>query len=891
MTSKFANYHRQNQITDRDSSSPIPLRFPSSSRLLRKKTYQIQKTRSLRETLSQLVEFHKEGPPPIPDQKAFDKEKEKSPLQTPTELILNADKSLTPLRAGTPPTDPSPTDPIQDYVKSHTHLLDSISYLLRLRCGPLANKQSPVTYEASVEDLVQAIRLSLCSEWAAVRASALQCFRVLLRTPEVEQEAYRQILNFGVDVLVARCLDAGILEGGYDMELVQGLRLLYLFVQRHTSAISRPLLASLISIASTANADNKVFRTCLALLGLLAAKQPQLLQETGGIRTLVQGVLTCSDMHMNESLIASLVSLLSHPSTRLVVNLLHELQPLLAPFTDPHYMPHFFEASRKETKTPADLEKAHEQARKQAVNACASAFTSLFLSWSGFLSLSQEHECSSLKGFLAVLPLAIPLQQHAMLDALFRILLIAPPASSSIDQLFESLPLNRSDRRTRSLVTPFSNQGLASLAEDWVTYESEKTMPYVCKSRTDLAQCYRVLVMSILFEQHILIRLLEMSIRAPEPIIVKAIILAKEILVTLQKLFPLGLDIAEQTDTSITKFLNTEAKRGQLSKASKVAVLLQRLYLLERDSSEENYSRFLLLLAKPPRTNLLSSVLSNRAEEAGLLKCIDDISDSITDAGDISNFSKWDWDKIKSLLSTIQPTTAIVQKLNELRIFKRILNFYLPSSQLFYKLPLKAEFDHYVEAGLSMITFLISSAWGNHLYPLLHQILDKIRMFLDEEGNKKTILKEHTMSSSLAQAYFLFLGHISHLNWKILLELGYPGLLLELFILRSPNKTLIKLLLPTLVYYGPISPQSFSLLQVAAMSNDCQDTRIFCIKFMRTLLRCQKSNFSSQGIRLLVLLIHDENSAVREEAIKVILVVELFNRTRPANIWDIFLPL
>ena len=874
MTSKFANYHRQNQ-SDRDSSSPIPLRFPSSSRLLRK-THQLQKkTRSLKETVSQLIELHKEGPCPMPDQRSCDKdkEKEKSTSNVSVDSTMTVD-SLTSKRVGTPPTDTSPQDPIQDYVKSHTHLLDSISYLLRLRSGPGANKQSPVTYEASIEELVQAIRLSLCSEWAAVRASALQCYRVLLRTPDVEQEAYRQIMNYGVDVLITRSLDAGILEGGYDMELVQALRLLYLFIHKHTSEISRPLLASLISIASSANTDNKVFRTCLALLGLLAAKQPQLLQETGGIRTLVQGVLTCSDMHMNESLIASVVSLLSHPSTRLVVNLLHELQPLLAPFTDPHYMPHFFEASRKDTKTPADLERAHEQARKQAINACACAFTSLFLSWSGFLSLTQDHECSSLKGFLAVLPLATPLQQHAMLDALFRILLIAPPASSSIDQLFESLPLNGSDRRTRSLVSPFYNQGLASLTEDWVTYESERTMPYVCKSRTDLARCYRVLVMSILFEQHILIRLLEMSIRAPEPIIVKAIILAKEILLTLQRLFPFGLDIAEQTDTSITNFLNTEAKRGQLSKASKVAVLLQRLYLLERDSTEENYSRFLLLLAKPPKPNLLSSVLANRSEESGVLKCIDDISDSITNAGAVSGFSKWDWAKINSLLTTIQPTNAVVQKLTELRLIKKILDFYLPSSQLFYKLPLKTEFDHYVQAGLNLITFLISSAWGNQLFPLLHEILDNIRMFLDEEGNKKRILKEHNMSSSLAQAYFLFLGHIAHLDWNILLELGYPGLLLDLFILRCPNKNLIKLLLPTLVYYGPTSPQSYSLLQVAALSNDCHDTRVYCIKFLRTLLRCQNNNFSSQGIRLLVLLIYDGSSVVREEAIKVYLFVK-----------------
>ena len=861
MTSKFVNYYKQNPPRNDDPSSPLPIRFPSSSRLLRKKTHQMQKkTSSLKETLTQLIELHKVGPPAEQVNNSILPAK-----------ILNSSNTysdnfdLLPIHT---PND-SPIDHIQEYVKNHTHLLESISYLLRLRAGPSAKNQSPVTFETSIEDLVQVIRLSLCSEWAAVRASALQCLRVLLRTPDVEKETYRQILNFGVDILITRSLDTGILEGGYDMEIVQALRLLYLFVQKHTSEISRPLLAALISIASSAASDNKLFRTCLALIALLAAKQPQLLQETGGIRTLVQGVLTCSDMHMNESLIASVVSLLSHPSTRLVVNLLHELQPLLAPFTDSHYIPHFFETSRKDIKTPVELERAHEQARIQAVNACACAFTSLFHSWSGMFALTQNFDSSSLRGFLEVLPLATPIQQHAMLDALFRILLIAPPASSSIDQLFDSLPSNGYDRRTRSLITPFS-QGSASLSEDWVTYESERTMPSILRDRTDLALCYRVLVMSILFDTKVLVRLLETSARAPEPIIVKAIILAKEILLTLQKLFPFGLDIAELTDGSITKFLNIESRRSQSSKASKVALLLQRLYVLDRDSSEDKYSRFLLLLAKPPKLNLSTNLDINKTEETGIQQCIEDISESISRAGSDDNFASWNWAKINSLFITVQSTTAVAQKLTDTQIIRKVLQVYLPSSQLFCKLPLKDEFDYYVEAGLNLITFLLSSGRVTQLFPLLHGILDELRLFLDEEKNKKLLLKEQSMAGTLTQAYFLFLGHIAHLEWKVLLELGYPELLLQLFSVNPPNKTLVKLLLPTLVFYGSTASQSFSLLQVVALSNECQDTRVFCVKFLRTLLRCQKNNFSSQGIRLLVLLVYDHSSVVREEAIKVL---------------------
>ena len=815
------------------------VRFPSNSRLLRKKTHLLQKkTLTLRESLAQLLELHKNGPPLVPPS-----EDTPPPDNNATTSIDSSTQASTAL---------------EEQVKEHIYLLERLSYLLRL--GP--DKSQSLSLERGLEELVHALRLSLCSEWPTIRAAALQCLRVLLRTPGLEREAYRYAHNWGMDILITRSLDSGLLAGGYDVEMVQAMRLLYLFVQKHASELSLPILASLVSIASCANSENKVFRTSLALLALLATKQPQVLKETGGLRTLVQGVLTCSDMHMNESLICAAVSLLTHPSTRATANLLHEFQPLLAPFTDPHYIPPFFEANRKDS--PAEVERAEEQARKQAVSASTCAFTSLFLNWSGMFALTQNYDNSSLRGFLEMLPLVTPLQQHAMLDSLYRILLINPPSTSSLSQLFDTLPSSDScDRRTRSLVCPFY-QGQASLLEDWVAYESEMSMPNVCKSRTDLALCYRVLNMSILLDQHVLVRLLEVSLRAPEPVIVKAIILAKEILLTVQKLFPIGLDISEEMDTSINNFLKNET-RGM---HSKVVLLLQRLYLMERDTSDDRFSRFLLLLVKPPRIQLLSTLPGSKGEETGLLLSIEQIAEGINQVG-LKGYRRWDWMKINATFTTLRPTAAAVQKLNETRLIQTLIDFFLPSKNTFNRIPLKAEFDHFVQAGINLISFLICSAMTVKLNPFLNELFLELRLTLRDHSDTKYVMNERSMESTQTQAYFLFLGHVAHLNSTLLTDLGYPALLFDLFINRPPNKILVKLLLPTLVYYGSAAMQSYSLLQAAAMTNECQETRVYCIKFLRTLLRCQKSAFSSHGIRILTLLLYDDCSAAREEAIKV----------------------
>lgn len=126
------------------------------------------------------------------------------------------------------------------------------------------------------------------------------------------------------------------------------------------------------------------------------------------------------------------------------------------------------------------------------------------------------------------------------------------------------------------------------MAEDWLTHDLEHNLTPINKSRTDLAMCYRILVMNVLMDHEIIIKLLDLALRVPEHLVTKAITLAKELIVTLQRLFLLDLHVAQNADVEINNFF---MKSSNCSKRYNITVLLQKLYLLERDE-ETSVSRY-----------------------------------------------------------------------------------------------------------------------------------------------------------------------------------------------------------------------------------------------------------------------------------------------------------
>lgn len=90
---------------------------------------------------------------------------------------------------------------------------------------------------------------------------------------------YDELLTWGVDLLLTRCIDIASMENNDDMEIVVCMRIFYVLVNRYSAYITLPLVAVLVSVAFSCTPDNKVLRSALAILAMLGVKQPLIIRE------------------------------------------------------------------------------------------------------------------------------------------------------------------------------------------------------------------------------------------------------------------------------------------------------------------------------------------------------------------------------------------------------------------------------------------------------------------------------------------------------------------------------------------------------------------------------------------------------------------------------------
>lgn len=91
-------------------------------------------------------------------------------------------------------------------------------------------------------------------------------------------------------------------------------------------------MRSLVAVAS--EKDDKFRRICVDTLCKLSVKNPALVADANGIKTLFHATLQSDCVEMVEQIIISMLYLYNSPSTRHLVNFELHLGILMAPFTD-----------------------------------------------------------------------------------------------------------------------------------------------------------------------------------------------------------------------------------------------------------------------------------------------------------------------------------------------------------------------------------------------------------------------------------------------------------------------------------------------------------------------------------------------------------------------------
>lgn len=265
----------------------------------------------------------------------------------------------------------------------------------------------------TLEDLFCCLRVLLVHEASEVRAGCLRALRHLVR----DAEAARALVAAHVPLLVARALDAALESR---TERLQALRLVRRLVAVAPHDLPPQLARGLVAVAADgARERDDLVRACLATICELALLNPRLCVETGGFRTLLQGVLDCPHPPLAEAMLSVIFHSINDPATRQLLARDIDLEYLVAPFTDSHF--------RYGEDAPENSLSDDRELRFQASRI---AMTSVLRSWPGMVYFCKPPP-SGLQSLVEVLCLPLPETRKNILALLFDVFCLRPPEWTS----------------------------------------------------------------------------------------------------------------------------------------------------------------------------------------------------------------------------------------------------------------------------------------------------------------------------------------------------------------------------------------------------------------------------------------------------------------------------
>jgi hypothetical protein len=191
------------------------------------------------------------------------------------------------------------------------------------------------------------------------RIYGFRAIRHLLKTPALIDVMLSQNIHYIVIESFER-------DGDYLHERMQAIRLIRKCVEISPASVSLGFVRSLVAISS--DSGDKFRRLAVDTLCDLAIKNPAVVAEADGIRTLFDLTLQPDCPEMIAPIIVSMLFLYNSPVTRRYVQFQDHLGSLISPFTD-------YDSSSAEAK--------------QHLSSARVALVTLTRSWGGLHALSQ----------------------------------------------------------------------------------------------------------------------------------------------------------------------------------------------------------------------------------------------------------------------------------------------------------------------------------------------------------------------------------------------------------------------------------------------------------------------------------------------------------------------
>lgn len=700
-------------------------------------------------------------------------------------------------------------------------------------------------------DLVWAIfgmrmQMMLLSESREVVAAGYRATRYAIS----DVTSLRKIRSLNTDYLVVRSLNN---YRKADVEREQALKFVraFLDVKEGVKEVSRAVVRTIVAVAEQGEdrrptampADHNIDRLrpiCIETLAEILVRDPPLLIASGGLGPLTEAISEGS-YKAPESLTAAFLFLLDVPQKRKFLQPNYGLDCLFTAFTDPLG--------------------SNEAFLKQSCK----AITVAMRSWSGLMTLCMGN-LRSMRSFISCMQLPNPQVRETILDLLFSLLRIKPPAWAT------------SFLAGRRLTTygRVANLKTANVKDKNTTYLEEDT------GEQNFVEHYTALILAACIRAGLLQQLLQAAQVEEDPMIKrKTTLMIGEVLKLASRLLPpswsASLQLLPELFTAATDFDNEDhfISSGIVYQISSVS---RTLY---RSAPSESMAGIL-----PSSESMRDLATIDAPAKAGSAVIFDDgtFRQLLIDTGVLnsSNYAKWNWEVIMKVIDgPLQSGKRLEEAVRASKFMKRIMSFYRPFKYKFADIKNTRNTQKYVRAGCALMHSLLQSPEGIKFLAdskVVRQIAECLAQCDPTSGltAQFPMFSKDRLTDTLCCGYFPMIGVLTGdpKGLQLLERWRMFNMMYHIMDLKQ-RPDLVRLLLTNFDYTLQGHPR---VLLSKALTSGTKDIRIYATDSLQkcTIRRPGITNASGQitdskwAIQLLVTQLYDPEIDVCAAAVKIL---------------------
>jgi len=731
-----------------------------------------------------------------------------------------------------------------------------VSYLQALvgLLQDMVSKDTTTDLGLRVKEIMLCLRIPLTSSSGNVRAGTLRALRYLVRS----QQDVMAVTSVNMHLLLARILD---LDLDNRSERVQAVKLARRLLTFGSTCFPSSLVKCLLAVVQRGGKEksrDQLWRVSLAVLCELSCLNPDLFLSTGCARILSTALLDCGNMpRVSEAVVGCLMRLYSIPATRERAGL--DLSIVVAPFTELNYV-------------HSGLGKGEES----KVECAATALLSLLRCWPGLVHLTSP--------VLHTRPL------HSLLDMLY--LPSYETRRTVLDLLYQSLSLQVPDWTDEFEVAmrtadPAAVKETWKLTEGFVAAEGKDLLPHLAKSRPNLVESHKALLLSCYLQCGLPAALITVIVTSDTVLSVRAAVLLGQFLHLVSTLLPHEIAATQNCLPQLASYIYTagpDFSNVQANRALAAVTALQKLHNLKRRGSLPN-SLLLEQVLEYSGHHQSGGFVGDRLKMPSSCPVSEQGCDmnNIKESGVVAQRDPQSW-KWELILSALKWPSEALRKLEDstCKLFiKKVTDFYLPSSNMFSRMELDSSRTRYLaRVGQALLDFLLSSipvGSGQVMDPeanqridsLLSDILTCIEEVIQSSSPHDCVFSPTRLINTACQLYFLFLGRLSRTETGRNCLDRHKTLARLTELLKVRHDIYLKLVVSCMDYRQDDWGSRTHLL-TKALTTAPETGRVYSTRWLGVLARVGVPSIAVYGVELLVKQLKDESLTVASTALTIL---------------------